>query len=253
MVYRLTLSYVGTAYSGWQRQTNALAIQEVVEDALAKVLQERVVLTGAGRTDAGVHARGQVAHLELDREVELSALVRGTNHHLPKDVRVMAADHAPAGFHARKSARAKEYHYRLSRAAVIAPLDAPYVVGTRDDLDLSLLRQASHEIVGEHDFTAFALAGGAHRQPRRRVFVASWHEKGCELELHIVGAGFLRGMVRSLVGTLLEVGRGERSVENFKSLLQGAPRSAAGPTAPAHGLVLMGVFYGSEWLAGGGH
>jgi tRNA pseudouridine38-40 synthase len=243
----LTLSYVGTAYAGWQRQTNALAIQEVVENAIAEVLQERVVLHGAGRTDAGVHARGQVAHLELDREVELSALVRGTNHHLPKDVRVMAADRVAEEFHARKSAQAKEYHYRLSRAAVISPLDAPYLVGTQGDLDLSLMRKATGELVGEHDFTAFALAGGGHRQPRRRVYAASWHEDGRKIELRIVGAGFLRGMVRSLVGTLLEVGRRERSVENWRRLLAGAPRSAAGPTAPAHGLVLMRVLYTPGW------
>jgi tRNA pseudouridine38-40 synthase len=251
MVYRLTLSYVGTAYAGWQRQNNALAVQEVVENALAEVLREHVGIVGAGRTDAGVHARGQVAHLEIDREVELAALVGGTNHHLPRDVRVIAAERVRDGFHARRCARAKEYRYRLTRVGVISPLDAPFVVSTRGELDLSPLTDASREIVGEHDFSAFAIAGGGHSQPRREVFEISWHEDGPELELRIVGAGFLRGMVRSLVGTLLEVGRGLRSVESFVDLLQGAPRTAAGPTAPAHGLVLMRVVYDSEWLVDG--
>ena len=126
---------------------------------------------------------------------------------------------------------------------MIAPIDAPFVVSTRGEVDVELLREASRLIPGEHDFSAFALAGGGHRQPRRRVLSASWLENGTELEFRIVGAGFLRGMVRSLVGTLLEVGRGQRSVENFATLLEGAPRSEAGPTAPAHGLVLMRVFY----------
>jgi tRNA pseudouridine38-40 synthase len=155
----------------------------------------------------------------------------------------MAVEQAGDDFHARKSARAKEYLYRLTRVGVIAPLDAPYVVSTRGEVDVERMRRASDLLPGEHDFSAFALAGGSHSQPRRRVLSVSWQEKGPELEFRIVGVGFLRGMVRSLVGTLLEVGRGQRSVENFAALLEGAPRSEAGPTAPAHGLVLMQVFY----------
>jgi tRNA pseudouridine38-40 synthase len=252
MVYRLTLSYAGGAYAGWQRQGNALAIQQVVEEALAKVLQREVLVTAAGRTDAGVHARGQVAHLEINRSIETDKLLSGTNHHLPRVIRVMAVEQVGDDFHARKSARAKEYLYRLTRLRVISPLDAPYVVGTRGEVDVALMRQASDLLPGEHDFSAFALAGGAHSQPRRRVLEVSWQENGPELEFRILGVGFLRGMVRSLVGTLLEVGRGQRSVENFAALLEGAPRSEAGPTAPAHGLVLMQVFYSAGTPEPGG-
>ena len=248
MVYRLTLSYVGTAYAGWQRQPDTLTVQEVVEGAVAAIVGTETPVVGAGRTDAGVHARGQVAHVEVREAVELRALVHGTNHHLPADVRVMAADRVRDGFHARKSARAKEYGYRLSRRRVLSPLDAPFVVSIGRSVEIEALHCAARMLVGEHDFTAFALAGGSHGQPRRTVFAADWVRRGDELEFRIVGDGFLRGMVRSLVGTLLEVGRGRRSLAEFEALLGGAPRSAAGPTAPAHGLTLERVLYDPDWV-----
>jgi tRNA pseudouridine38-40 synthase len=248
MVYRLILSYVGTEYSGWQRQPNAMSVQQKVEEALASLVGQQVVVVGAGRTDAGVHARGQVAHLEPDGEWEVEALIKGTNHFLPSDVRVMAADRVRQGFHARKSARAKEYRYRLSTADIVSALDAPFVVPVAHPLDLEPMRAATALLVGEHDFTAFALAGGSHGQPRRTIVSADWLCDGDRLELRIVGDGFLRGMVRSLVGTLLEVGRGRRSVKELESLLTGRPRGEAGPTAPAHGLCLERVEYDAEWL-----
>ena len=247
MVYRLILSYVGTGYAGWQRQPNALTVQEVVEAALSPVVGTAVTVVAAGRTDAGVHARGQAAHLELDAAVEPSALIHGANHHLPDDVRVLAADRVRDGFHARKSVRAKEYRYRLRCARVVSPLEAPFVVPVRHVLDVARLRRATLAIVGEHDFSAFALAGGAHSQPRRHIFAAEWLQSGDALELRVVGDGFLRGMVRSLVGTLLEVGHGRRTVDGFAKLLSGAPRASAGPTAPAHGLTLERVLYAPSW------
>jgi tRNA pseudouridine38-40 synthase len=245
--YRLLLSYRGTAYAGWQRQKNALAVQQVVEEALERLLGEPVRVMGASRTDAGVHARGQAAHLELPRPFAESGLVHGTNHHLPEDVRVLAAAAVPAGFHARKHAWGKEYVYRLSRAPVLSPLDAPFVAQAPASADLERMRRAAELLPGRHDFSAFALAGGSHTQPFRRIFSARWEEEGEEMRFRVVGEGFLRGMVRGLVGTLVEVGAGKRSPESFAALLAGRPRPEAGATAPACGLVLQRVLYPPEW------
>lgn len=239
---RLTLSYLGTRYAGWQRQENALTVQEVVEEALSQLAGSSIRVTGASRTDAGVHARGQVAHLDLPRPLPPRALVHGTNHHLPEDVRVMEAGPVDDGFHARKSAISKEYSYRLSRAEVLSPLDAPFVVQV-PAMDVGLLETATALLPGRHDFSAFALAGGSHGQPFRRIFSASWTEQGPELRFTVVGEGFLRGMVRALVGTMIEVGLGRRGPDDFARLLTGRPRSEAGPTAPAHGLTLENVSY----------
>ena len=161
----------------------------------------------------------------------------------------MAAEAAAPGFDARKHAAGKEYVYRLTRAPVVSPLDAPYVVRVAGSLDLAVLREATAHLPGRHDFTAFALAGGAHGQPFRTVGEAEWTERGDELVFRITGDGFLRGMVRSLVGTLLEVGRGRRSPAAFAELLGGRRRAEAGPTAPAHGLVLERVEYPEAWRA----
>ena len=245
--WRLTVSYRGERYAGWQRQENALAVQQVLEEALAQLLGEWVRVTGASRTDAGVHARGQV--VSLVAQAAASALVFGTNTRLPEDVRVLAASEAPAGFHARKHASAKEYRYRLSRAPVLSPLDAPFVVRVDPGLDVVPMREAAALLVGRHDFSAFGKTGGSETHPFRRLDLAEWREEGDALTFVVVGEGFLRGMVRALVGTMLEVGRGRRTVASLADLLTGRSRAEAGPNAPAHGLVLERVDYPPEWLA----
>lgn len=250
MVYRLTISYRGTAYAGWQWQENAASVQQTVEEALGDLLGHPQRIHAAGRTDAGVHARGQTAHLELDRSFDLKGLVHGTNHRLPRDVRVLAAHRMAHGFHARKHALGKEYLYRVYRGRVVAPLDEPFVLRVESPLDLAAMRRAAAALPGLHDFTAFALQGGSHGQPFRRLYAAAIDEHGRELCLRFFGAGFLRGMVRTLVGTLLEIGRRRRSPENLPHLLARDPRAdppRAGATARAHGLSLERVFYPPEW------
>lgn len=239
--WRLIVSYRGDRYAGWQRQDNAITVQQMLEEALAELLGAPVRITGASRTDAGVHARGQV--VSLAAEAAAGALVHGTNSRLPDDVRVLAAAPAPTGFHARKHARAKEYRYHLRREPVLSPLDAPFAVRVEDDLDLAAMREAAALLVGRHDFTAFAKVGGSETHPFRRLDLAEWREDGAALTFVVRGEGFLRGMVRALVGTLLEVGRGRRTVASFAGLLTGRARAEAGPNAPAHGLVLQRVDY----------
>ncbi len=247
MVYRLTLAYRGDAYAGWQRQENALAVQQVLEEALAAVLGRAVAVVGAGRTDAGVHARGQEAHLVRSGrpggELSLRSLIHGTNHFLPGDVRVLRAFRMHPGFHARKSAIAKEYRYRWIAARVLSPLDAPFAAPLPAGADPERMAAAAERLMGRHDFSAFARAGGAHSQPFRRILGVRLRRSGAVLELRLTGDGFLRGMVRAIAGTLVQVGLGRRSPEEFAALLGGGPRSDAGPTAPACGLVMERVDY----------
>ena len=245
VIARLTVAYVGTRYAGWQRQPNAPTVQETLEEALARLTGETVACVGAGRTDAGVHARGQVASFRLERDFPADGLVHGTNHHLPDDVRVLAAARAPESFHARRSACAKEYVYRCHRGRLPAPARAPFVAPAPERLALAPLADAARAIVGEHEFAAFARSGGAPGPTRRRLFAAAWEDDGEELRFRVVGEGFLRGMVRSLVGTMLEVGLGTRSLEGFAALLAAVPSGEAGPTAPARGLSLERVDYPS--------
>jgi tRNA pseudouridine38-40 synthase len=245
--YRLLLSYCGGAYAGWQRQENALTVQQVLEEALGGLLRQTLRVHGASRTDAGVHARGQAVSFDLAEPFPPRGLIHGTNHHLPDDVRVLAADAMPPGFHARKHALGKEYSFRLSRASVLSPLDAPYAVRVPAEIDPARMAQAARLLPGRHDFSAFALAGGSHGQPFRTVRSATWEERGAEMVFRVVGDGFLRGMVRALVGTLIEVGLGRRTPGSLADLLRGRPRGEAGPSAPAHGLVLEKVLYPPEW------
>ena len=247
MKYRLRIAYVGTDYAGWQRQDNALAVQQVVEEALARVLGRSATVHGAGRTDAGVHARGQVAHLTVAAATASAetarALVFGANRHLPAAIRVLAAEPVDDAFHARKSTTCKTYRYRLCRTRVIDPFRAPFVVPAPVGLDVEAMKRAASLLLGRHDFSAFAKSGGSHGQPERTIHEATWTEAGDELTFQVAGDGFLRGMVRALVGTALEVGRGRRSLDDFAGLLQGGPRSSAGPNAPARGLCLERVEY----------
>ncbi|MCB1009914.1 MAG: tRNA pseudouridine(38-40) synthase TruA [Acidobacteria bacterium] len=243
LIHALRIAYDGTRYAGWQRQENAPTVQQALEEALERLLGEKVAVVGAGRTDAGVHADGQVASFPLSRAFPASGLVHGTNHHLPAHVRIVAAAPAPERFHARRSAAAKVYRYRCLEARRVAPERAPFVLAVAAGLDWEAIERATLALPGRHDFSAFASAGGAPGPTERTLFAAGWRREGDERVLRVVGEGFLRGMVRALVGTLLEVGHGRRSVAEFAALLRGGGRDAAGATAPPHGLALERVDY----------
>ncbi|MBM4284828.1 MAG: tRNA pseudouridine(38-40) synthase TruA [Deltaproteobacteria bacterium] len=241
---RLLLEYDGARYHGWQRQKNAPSIQAEIEAALHRLTGEDLRLIGSGRTDAGVHARGQVANFHTGSTLPLTAFVHGLNSLLPPDIAVLEALEAPPSFHARKSALGKTYAYHILNRPVPSPLERRRAWWIAQPLDLAAMREAAAALPGEHDFSAFRAAGGSAVNPVRRVLEASWTNPGeGRLLFNITATGFLRGMVRSLVGAMVEVGRGKRPPAHLAELLTTGHRPAAGPTAPPQGLVLVEVIY----------
>jgi len=244
---RLLLEYDGTRYHGWQRQAEALTIQQVLEASLERLTGERIALIGSGRTDAGVHARGQVANFRTASVIPLRAFHQGLNSLLPRDLAVLSAAEAKPSFHARKSARAKTYEYRILNGPQPSPLHRHYAWWLAPPLNLAAMAQAAAALPGEHDFTAFRASGSDNLNPVRRVLAAEWRDdSGGWLIFTITATGFLRGMVRSLVGTLAEVGRGKAPPTRLAELLESRARRLAGPTAPPQGLYLVEVFYEDE-------
>ncbi len=241
---RLLLEYDGTRYHGWQRQKNALTLQEVVEEALKRITQEEVRVIASGRTDAGVHALGQVANFRTASRARLQAFEGGLNSILPDDIAVLEAREVPLEFHARQAARAKTYEYRILNRAQRSPLHHHYGWWIAYPLNLEAMARAGAALVGEHDFQAFMASGSGVTRTVRRVSAATWKSHpGGWLRFSITANGFLRGMVRSLVGTLAEVGRGQRPPEDLGELLAHPDRRRVGPTAPPGGLYLVGVEY----------
>jgi tRNA pseudouridine38-40 synthase len=242
---RLLLEYDGTRYHGWQRQADAATIQQTIEEALARLIGETVALIGSGRTDAGVHALGQVANFRTTSAIPLRAFHQGLNSLLSKDITVLAAIEAAPEFHARKSARAKTYEYRILNRRNRSSLHHHYAWWIAPALDLTAMAGAAAVLPGEHDFAAFRASGSDNINPVRRVLAASWREgpRGW-LTFTITATGFLRGMVRSLVGTMAEVGRGKAPPTVVAELLGSGARHLAGPTAPPQGLYLVEVVYG---------
>ena len=245
MNLRLTLSYDGTGFQGWARQPGI----RTVEGALAEALDARYPgwqgLAVAGRTDTGVHALGQVASVRVGTGPPPANAALALNAVLPPDVVVRAASEAPATFDARYSARARSYVYRVRVVRVPSALDAQRALHHRGALDRGVLAEWAEALVGTHDFTAFTPTETQHRTFVRTVHHAAWHEVGDELRFSIAASSFLRHQVRTLVGTMLLAARGERCASPAE-LLQGARRSAAGPTAPPHGLYLAGVRFVGE-------
>jgi tRNA pseudouridine38-40 synthase len=243
----LLLEYDGTRYHGWQRQPDTPTIQETVEEALGRLTGERLALIGSGRTDAGVHALGQVANFHTASAIPLQAFSLGLNALLPPDIAVLAAHEAPPEFHARKSARTKTYEYRILNRPQRSPLARHYGWWLSQPLDQAAMAEAALALPGEHDFSAFRASGSDNVNPVRRVLAADWREApDAWLHFTLTATGFLRGMVRSLVGTLVEVGRGKVPAARLGELLTSGARHLAGPTAPPQGLYLVEVVYEDE-------
>jgi len=262
---KITLAYDGTRFVGWQRQAEGESIQRLLEDALARFEGAPVTVHGAGRTDAGVHALGQIASVSVNFMHSVDTIVRALNAQLPGDIRVLDVAEAPADFHARFSARSKTYRYHIRAADVGDPFMRTFVWQLAEQLDVDAMRTAAAAVVGTHDFAAFQSTGtetsstvrtivqSEIRGPERSVPLAIGsvpHHSGADssgprslLVYEVTGDGFLRHMVRAIVGTLVEIGRGWRPVESMAQLLVAGTRAQAGATAPPSGLFLVRVDY----------
>jgi tRNA pseudouridine38-40 synthase len=239
---RLDIEYDGAGFRGWARQPGLRTVQGELETALATVLREPVELTVAGRTDTGVHARGQVASFTLATEPP-EDLMRRLNGVGPDDVAVTAAGVVTDGFNARHDATSRTYRYRLLARSAPSPFERGKALWWPHRVDREALHACASELVGSHNFTAFTPTQTDHVRFERNVLVSSWESNGDILSFQITADAFMRNMVRVLIGTQLEVASGRRSVENFTQLLEGATRSQAGDTAPPHGLYLESVAY----------
>jgi tRNA pseudouridine38-40 synthase len=273
--WKLTLAYDGTDFRGWQVQPGEPTIQGELQAALGRITRETPLPQGSGRTDAGVHALGQVASFALRAHIPPENLLRALNRTLPTSIRILEARKVTAAFHARHSALAKTYEYRVYREAICAPFLDRYVLACSWPMDLEALQQAAKRFEGEHDFLSFAAtdpdlasrgisidsgreqSAAAPTTPQsaiRTVFSSGWEQKQTEAGrlwiYRVRGNGFLHHMVRNLVGTMLDVGRGKRRAEEIPGILAARSRSAAGPTAPARGLFLHSVEYDEEHSTG---
>jgi tRNA pseudouridine38-40 synthase len=243
--YRLTLEYDGRAFEGWQVQAGGRrTVQGVLEEAVGRVAGERVRVVGAGRTDAGVHAEGQVASFELRAEREPERLALALNGVLPPDLAVLGAERAPEGFHARYDARAKLYRYEIWNGRSRSPLRRDRSHWVVSPLDLEAMRRAASDLAGRHDFRSFQASGSSVRSTVRTLCRLDLEgQAGAGLRIVACADGFLRHMVRVLAGTLVEVGRGRRDPAGMPALLAARDRAQAGPTAPARALTLVRVDY----------
>jgi tRNA pseudouridine38-40 synthase len=240
---KLVISYDGTRYCGWETQKNGLAVQEVIEKAIKKITGEAVTLEGSGRTDAGVHALGQVATFRLRHKMTPGKLVLALNATIPEDVAVLDAAEVPADFHARFSATSKTYRYTILNDRVRRPLLLRQAYHFPQPLDSDAMNAAARSLVGTHDFRAFAKEADRKRSCVRTIFRAEVAREGSLVTLEISGSGFLYNMIRIIAGTLIDVGLHRRGTDALEKLLQGGRRPHAGFTVPAHGLCLMRVEY----------
>ena len=242
--FKIIVEYDGSAYHGWQRQKTDPSVQEKIETALATMTGVRLTLTGSGRTDAGVHALGQTAHFSCHTRLEAGELLRGLNSLLPGDIVIRDCQQVPESFHARFDVRRKTYQYRILNRPLPAAIGRQYLWQIRRPLDTDAMARGLAHIIGTHDFKAFEGTGSPRAHTEREIFRAEIEKEAQGiLAINIEGSGFLRFMVRNIVGTLVEVGTGKRTPEDFRHILASRDRSQAGATAPPQGLFLVRVDY----------
>jgi tRNA pseudouridine38-40 synthase len=240
---KLTIEYDGTAYAGWQRQPHQPTIQAALETAITHITEQHIAVLAAGRTDAGVHARGQVASFQSDKTIPAKQWAPALNRFLPSDITVLSSEPIPDSFHARFSAKEKMYEYRIYRHPSRPAIDRHRVWHLPYDLDLHAIRQAMPHLIGSHDFTSFQGPRASTKDPVCTISHLSLHTDLTIAIVRIQSNRFLKQMVRTIVGTLIEVGRHKRSPDTIRGILQARDRRAAGETAPAHGLYLIQVLY----------
>ena len=240
---KLTVAYDGRNYHGFQRQANAVTVQQVLEERLAVIMDHPVAVTGAARTDAGGHAYGQVVNFAAAGRIPLDRIPRAVNSLLPDDIAVWQAAEVPASFHARYDARGKIYEYCIWQGPHKDPFRRDLTWHIPAPLDVVSMSRALALLQGRHDFSAFRASGGASVRPVRTLYQARCRREGDLLVFRFAGDGFLYHMVRNIVGTVVEVGQGRRAVAAVQQILQARDRTLAGPTAPAAGLYLRTVWY----------
>ena len=240
---KLIVAYEGTNYVGWQYQPNGMSVQQRLEQAIHQLTGIIHTVYSSGRTDSGVHARGMVCHLTTEKELPLTAWCAGLNRFLPDDIAVRHAEQVDDQFHARFSARGKRYRYTVLRDSVRSPLDRKTSWQVKKPLDLERMENAAQSFIGRHDFSAFRTSGCSAKTTVREIYSIVFSEDDTLLHIDVCGSGFLRNMVRMMVGTLVQIGRGKRSVSVIQELLTDAKSLASPLTAPALGLCLMDVWF----------
>jgi len=240
---KLTLAYDGTDFHGWQIQPRLRTVQGELQDVFQKLFNHEVEVIGSGRTDAGVHAHGQVANVRTIRTMDTGAVLRGANALLPPDIRVLQVEDADPEFHARRSARSKTYEYHVWRDAIVSPFRCRYVYAFRYPLCEETMDRGTACFVGTHDFTSFCATATEVEDRIRTIYEACWDRSEKEWVFCIRGSGFLQYMVRTITGTLLEISRGRLDPNQVPGIFAARDRRLAGPSLPAHGLHLIRVEY----------
>lgn len=236
---RLTVAYDGTNYHGWQQQKNGITIESELNRCLSDLLKEPIEVIGASRTDAGVHALGNIAVFDTVNRMPADKISYALNQRLPEDIRIQKSEEVPADFHPRRCESRKTYEYRIYRGTFPLPTKRLYSLFTYSKLDIVRMQEAAAYLEGEHDFKSFCQTGAQVESTVRTLYTVDVEEQEEDLVIRVCGNGFLYNMVRIIVGTLLEIGQGKRDPLDIYTILEAKDRAAAGPTAPAHGLTLV--------------